>query len=263
MKKIIITAMACLLAFGSIQAGKAKPKKVKMVNQLDTVSYCIGVAVGNDLKKQLGVTMDNKYNAKLMLAGLESGINGDSTVIPLLKADTIVETYMKSAFQKKEDKRIADNKNFLAENAKKPGVISLPSGLQYIVEKEGTGAKPADTSMVKVHYEGMLVDGTVFDSSIKRGEPITFQLNQVIKGWTEGVQLMPIGSKYKFFIPSELGYGMQKVGPIPPNSVLIFDVELLDIEAPKAPEVPVEAPKPAEPIEKKESSKKTVGKTRK
>jgi FKBP-type peptidyl-prolyl cis-trans isomerase len=262
MKKIIITVMACLLVSASIQAGKGKPKKVKMANQIDSVSYCIGVAVGNDLKKQLGVTMDNKYNAKLMIAGLTSSINGDTTAIPLLKADTIVENYMKAAFQKKEDKRIADNKNFLAENAKKPGVISLPSGLQYLVEKEGTGAKPADTSMVKVHYEGKLVDGTVFDSSIKRGEPITFQLNQVIKGWTEGVQLMPIGSKYKLFIPAELGYGMQKVGPIPPNSVLIFDVELLDIEKPKVPEVVVETPKPAEaPIQK--PSSKAAGKTRK
>lgn len=259
MKKIVITVMACLLVSTVIQAGKGKPKKVKMVNQIDTVSYCIGIAVGNDLKKQLGVTMDNKYNAELIIAGLQSAIKGDSTTISVLKADTIVENYMKAAFQKKEEKRIADNKNFLAENTKKPGVVTLPSGLQYIVEKQGTGAKPADTSMVKVHYEGKLVDGTVFDSSLKRGEPITFQLNQVIKGWTEGVQLMPIGSKYKFFIPSELGYGAQKVGPIPPNSVLIFDVELLDIEAPKVPEVVIENPKPAE----KPSSTKAGGKTQK
>lgn len=230
MKKTLILVVACILASASVLAAKGKPKKVKMTNTIDTVSYCIGVAVGNDLKKQLTASMDEKYNSDLMLAGLKSGINGDTTAIPLLKADSIVENYMKDAFEKKEAKRIDDNKKFLTENAKKQGVVTLPSGLQYIIEKQGTGAKPADTSMVKVHYEGKLIDGTVFDSSIKRGEPISFQLNQVIKGWTEGVQLMPIGSKYKLFIPAELGYGMQKVGPIPPQSTLIFDVELLDIE---------------------------------
>jgi hypothetical protein len=119
---------------------------------------------------------------------------------------------------------------FLAENGKKAGVTTTASGLQYEVLKQGTGAKPAATDTVKVHYEGKLLDGTVFDSSVQRGEPVSFPLNRVIPGWTEGVQLMTVGSKYKFVIPSELAYGDQGAGPIPPHSVLQFEVELLSIE---------------------------------
>ena len=123
-----------------------------------------------------------------------------------------------------------DGEKFLAENALKEGIITTESGLQYEVIKMGKGKKPSATDRVKVHYHGTLIDGTVFDSSVERGEPITFGLNQVIKGWTEGVQLMPIGSKFKFYIPQELGYGSQNAGSIPPYSTLIFEVELLGIE---------------------------------
>jgi len=119
---------------------------------------------------------------------------------------------------------------FLAENAKKAGVKTTATGLQYEVITEGKGAKPLATSTVKVHYEGKLIDGKVFDSSIQRGEPISFPLNGVIPGWTEGVQLMSVGSKYRFTIPSKLAYGEQGAGPIPPNSVLVFEVELLDVK---------------------------------
>ena len=123
-----------------------------------------------------------------------------------------------------------DGEKFLAENALKEGVITTESGLQYEVIKMGKGKKPAATDRVKVHYHGTLIDGTVFDSSVERGEPIVFGLNQVIAGWTEGVQLMPIGSKFRFYIPQELGYGAQNAGSIPPYSTLIFEVELLGIE---------------------------------
>ena len=123
-----------------------------------------------------------------------------------------------------------DGEKFLAENALKEGVTTTESGLQYEVIKMGRGKKPAATDRVKVHYHGTLIDGTVFDSSVERGEPIVFGLNQVIKGWTEGVQLMPIGSKFRFYIPQELGYGAQAAGSIPPYSTLIFEVELLGIE---------------------------------
>ena len=123
-----------------------------------------------------------------------------------------------------------DGEKFLAENALKEGVTTTESGLQYEVIKMGKGKKPSATDKVKVHYHGTLIDGTVFDSSVERGEPITFGLNQGIKGWTEGVQLMPIGSKFKFYIPQELGYGAQNAGSIPPYSTLIFEVELLGIE---------------------------------
>ncbi len=124
----------------------------------------------------------------------------------------------------------AEGEQFLAENALKEGVKTTESGLQYEVIKMGKGPKPSATDRVKVHYHGTLIDGTVFDSSVDRGEPIVFGLNQVIKGWTEGVQLMPVGSKFRFYIPQELGYGAQNAGSIPPYSTLIFDVELLGIE---------------------------------
>ena len=123
-----------------------------------------------------------------------------------------------------------DSEKFLAENALREGITTTESGLQYEVVKMGKGKKPAATDRVKVHYHGTLIDGTVFDSSVERGEPIVFGLNQVIKGWTEGVQLMPVGSKFKFYIPQELGYGAQSAGSIPPYSTLIFEVELLGIE---------------------------------
>lgn len=124
----------------------------------------------------------------------------------------------------------AKGQAFLAANAKKPGIKTTASGLQYEVIQAGNGPRPKASDSVKVHYEGKLIDGTVFDSSIARGEPITFPLNGVIPGWTEGVQLMPVGSKYRFYIPSKLAYGETGAGTIPPNSTLIFDVELLGIE---------------------------------
>lgn len=136
-------------------------------------------------------------------------------------------------FNMKNEKAAANLKegeDFLAANKEKPGVVALPSGLQYEILKEGDGPKPKETDKVLCHYHGTLINGTIFDSSVQRGQPIAFPLNQVIKGWTEGVQLMGVGSKWRFFIPPHLGYGDRQVGPtIGPNSTLIFDVELLGI----------------------------------
>jgi len=136
-------------------------------------------------------------------------------------------------FQMKNEKAAANLKageEFLEANKQKPGIVSLPSGLQYEIITEGTGAKPVATNKVTCHYHGTLIDGTVFDSSVKRGQPATFPLNQVIKGWTEGVQLMPLGSKWRFFLPANLAYGDRQVGThIGPNSALVFEVELLGI----------------------------------
>jgi FKBP-type peptidyl-prolyl cis-trans isomerase FklB len=144
---------------------------------------------------------------------------------------------MVSYMQKSKAEKSAGNKkigeNFLAANKNKPGVVALPSGLQYSVIKAGAGPKPALTDKVKVHYHGTLIDGKVFDSSVERGEPIELNVNGVIPGWTEALQLMPVGSKWKLFIPSNLAYGDQQAGPlITPGSTLIFDVELLDIIKP-------------------------------
>ncbi|WP_394255920.1 FKBP-type peptidyl-prolyl cis-trans isomerase [Vibrio harveyi] len=132
---------------------------------------------------------------------------------------------------KAADENFAKGQEFLLENSKKEGVITTESGLQYLVLEKGTGdVHPTATNKVKVHYHGTLIDGTVFDSSVERGEPITFGLNQVIKGWQEGLQYMVVGEKIRLFVPSTLGYGKNGTGPIPPASVLIFDVELLDIQ---------------------------------
>ena len=154
------------------------------------------------------------------------------------EAQVIVQEF----FQKQEEKQRAaaaemgkkakeEGEKYLAENAKKEGVVTLPSGLQYLVIKEGNGKRPKATDKVKCHYEGMLVDGTLFDSSVQRGEPATFPLNQVIAGWTEGLQLMTEGSKYRFFIPYTLGYGERGAGAsIPPFAALVFDVELIEVQ---------------------------------
>lgn len=132
--------------------------------------------------------------------------------------------------KEKAEANLKAGEDFLEQNKSKEGVVALPSGLQYLVLTEGTGAKPTASNKVTCHYHGTLIDGRIFDSSVQRGQPATFPLNQVIAGWTEGVQLMSVGSKYRFFIPSSLGYGARQVGSdIGPNSALIFDVELLGI----------------------------------
>jgi len=157
-----------------------------------------------------------------------------------LKADTnllldrtkiaeMIQAYMIKVSEEDALKAELKNNLFLENNKKNKNVITTASGLQYEVLREGTGTKPKATDKVKVHYHGTLIDGTVFDSSVERGQPIEFALNQVIPGWTEGVQLMPVGSKFRFFIPPALGYGGQAAGKIKPNSILIFEVELLDI----------------------------------
>ena len=232
MKKLTLFLATAFLAtsFTMAAGSEKKPKTVKMKTEIDTVSYALGVAIGKDVRKQLDKFMDNQENMKLLIKGLNTAITGDTTALPHATADSLVNAYMKTAYEKKEKERVEKNKTFLTDNTKKQGVVTLPSGLQYQVISEGTGVQPTDTNTVKVHYEGTLIDGTIFDSSIKRGEPIEFKLNRVIKGWTEGVKLMKKGAKYKLFIPAELGYGAQPMGTIPPNSTLIFDVELLDVK---------------------------------
>ena len=200
---------------------------------MDKVSYALGLGIGRQLS-QMGadsLNIDDFAQAiKDILAGKESAVS-----------DAEAQTLVKDFFEKQEAKQRAaaaekfkDTKEkgekYLAENAKKEGVVTLPSGLQYQVIKEGNGRKPKATDKVKCHYEGMLIDGTLFDSSIQRGEPATFPLNGVIAGWTEGLQLMQEGAKYRFFIPYQLGYGEHGAGAsIPPFAALVFDVELIEV----------------------------------
>lgn len=169
-----------------------------------------------------------------LLAGFATTLLGKDGGMTIEVADSLVRTLMESIKASHNEVRFADNKkageDFLAENAKKEGVKTTESGLQYKVLKEGTGVIPADTSMVKVHYEGKLIDGTVFDSSIERGNPADFRVNQMIAGFTEALKLMPAGSEWEVYIPQELAYGAQQSGKIDPFSALIFKIQLLEVK---------------------------------
>ena len=201
---------------------KSKVKNPQIVN--------MGEQIGKNIKAQEAQGLIGEPSLAtdfaLIKQGFINGLLGD-TVMTGEQAGEYIQTTMNNI---KDGTVKEDGEKFLTENALKEGVITTESGLQYEVLKMGKGKKPAATDRVKVHYHGTLIDGTVFDSSVERGEPIVFGLNQVIPGWTEGVQLMPIGSKFRFYIPQELGYGAQNAGSIPPYSTLIFEVELLGIE---------------------------------
>lgn len=200
---------------------------------MDKVSYALGLGIGRQLA-QMGAS---DLNIDDFAAAIKDVIAGNELKVSNREAQTIVQDYFRKQEEKLNAERAekgkaakAEGEKYLAENAKKEGVVTLPSGLQYMVLKEGNGKKPKATDQVKCHYEGFLIDGTVFDSSIQRGEPAVFPLNQVIAGWTEGLQLMQEGAKYRFFIPYILGYGEGGAGAsIPPYAALIFDVELLEV----------------------------------
>lgn len=193
---------------------------------MDILSYAWGMAIGQQLRA-MGVEKINKEDFD---EAVHAAFDGKETRIAPEEANKLIQEYLQELTEKKAGKIKTIGEKFLEENKKNENVKVTASGLQYIVEKEGTGAQPAATDEVTVHYTGKLLDGTVFDSSVSRGEPATFPLNRVIPGWTEGVQLMKEGGKYTFFIPSDLAYGPQGVpNAIPPHSTLIFDVELIKV----------------------------------
>ena len=193
---------------------------------MDKFSYAIGLGLGQNLLS-MGAQGINVEDFAQAIADV---LNRKETAISHNEAREIVNKYFAELEEKMNAENIEKGKAFLAENAKKEGVVTLPSGLQYEVITEGNGKKPSATDRVKCHYEGTLIDGTLFDSSIKRGQPAVFGVNQVIKGWVEALQLMSEGSKWRLYIPSELGYGAQQAGEmIPPHSTLIFDVELIEV----------------------------------
>ena len=194
-------------------------------------SYALGMNVGSSLAGD-GIIP----NLDEFFQGIKDSISGGDTRFNGMEAIEKIQAAYDAMIEKKEAEAVQKGSEnmqkgieFLAENSKKAGVVVTSSGLQYEVITEGNGPKPAATDVVQVHYEGRLIDGTVFDSSYTRGVPVEFPLDRVISGWTEGLQLMGVGSKYKFYIPSELGYGSRGAGSIPPFSPLIFEVELLDI----------------------------------
>ena len=201
---------------------------------MDKLSYALGIGIGS----QLAGMGAKELNIDDFAQAIKDVISGSQLKVDNVEAQTLVQNF----FQEQEAKQQAaaaeagkaakaEGEAFLAENGKKEGIITLPSGLQYQVLKEGDGKKPSATDQVVCHYEGTLIDGTVFDSSYQRNQPATFGLNQVIPGWTEGVQLMQEGAKYRFFIPYKLAYGERGAGAqIPPFATLVFDVELIEVK---------------------------------
>ena len=200
---------------------------------MDKLSYALGLGIG----QQLANMGANDLNVDDFGQAIKDVLKGAELKVSHREAQQIVQSYFQQQEEKMQAERAEKGKahkeageKYLAENAKKEGVVTLPSGLQYQVLKEGNGKKPTAKDSVKCHYEGFLIDGTVFDSSVQRGEPAVFGLQQVIAGWTEGLQLMQEGAKYRFFIPYRLAYGEGGAGgSIPPYAALIFDVELIEV----------------------------------
>lgn len=288
MKKLMFVAVVAILGAGFTACGNSSPR-ASLKNDVDTMSYAIGLAQTQGLKEYLVGSMgvdtaymsefikglnegvnagENKKKAayfagiqigqqisnrmmkginnelfgedstktislKNFMAGFIGGVTGKKGLMTMDEAQETAQRKMQEVKAREMEKKFGANKEagekFLAANAKKEGVKTLPSGLQYKVLKEGTGAIPSDTSLVKVHYEGRLVNDTIFDSSYKRGEPTTFRCNQVIKGWTEALCHMPAGSVWEIYIPQELAYGERQQSKIDPFSALIFKIELLEV----------------------------------
>ena len=193
---------------------------------MDSVSYALGVVLSGNLKQQ-GF---NELNGAELTKGFEDAMGGTAT-LDAASANAIIQDHLRGQQEAASKEQRKDGEDFLAEVAKRPEVTVTESGLAYEVLKEGAGKSPTATETVEVHYHGTLIDGTVFDSSVERGQTIEFPLNRVIPGWTEGVQLMKEGAKYRFYIPYDLAYGAQGSAPkIPPYSALVFDVELFKVK---------------------------------
>ncbi|WP_222597389.1 FKBP-type peptidyl-prolyl cis-trans isomerase [Hyunsoonleella aquatilis] len=240
MKLIKLSIIALVISFASCQNKPGAVSKDALKTEIDSVSYAIGMDVGNSVSSNF-----ENINNDLFIAGYMNVLDSAEVLIDKDEAANIVQGYFQKNREKimKRQQEIAAKKaekafghiktegeEFLKKNVENPDVKTTDSGLQYIVLKEGDGEKPTTADRVKVHYHGTLIDGTVFDSSVDRGTPTDFGVTQVIKGWTEGLQLMNEGAKYKFFIPQELAYGARQSGPnIKPFSMLIFEVELLEI----------------------------------
>jgi len=269
MKKTVFILAAIALVSASATAKDKKKKDVAPVvctkvfnNDVDSMSYALGMNVGADFAKNIKGIPGGKSNIDLLIKGFATAMKGDSALMKPEVATEFFKSYITKAQAKDLDAKKLEGQQFLAQNMTKEGVKTTATGLQYQVITATEGAKPKATDSVTVHYVGTLIDGKEFDSSIKRGQPITFPLNQVIPGWTEGVQLMSVGSKYKFFVPYKLGYGEQGAGngAIPGFATLIFEVELLAIKpviekAPEATTVKATAPVKAKTAGKAKAKK--------
>jgi FKBP-type peptidyl-prolyl cis-trans isomerase FklB len=239
MKKLFFASVISLVTVAVVQAQSkpvakpsakvaAKPASVgtTLKNMVDSASYAIGVSEARFMKQQ-GIT---RINSSIVAKAIEDVMNNKTVALNDQQCNTAVMGYIGKIQQEKSKGAIEAGEKFLAENKKRAEVKTAPSGLQYEVLKEGNGVRPTADDTVICHYAGKLVNGTEFESSYKTGQPITFELRRVIPGWTEGLQYMTVGSKYRLFIPYNLAYGTQDNGPIPGGSTLIFDVELLDVK---------------------------------
>lgn len=231
MKKAIIFLFCIFSLSAFAQDGSVEPSQPPLRDKTDSLNYFLGLSFAHSL-----ATTPWQSDMELITMGIRHVMTGetpyDRETCSLILQDLIESFTALQAGQPdpQSEANLDQGRAFLEENGMREEVTTTSSGLQYEVVVEGEGPKPAATSSVRVHYEGTLIDGTVFDSSYERGEPISFPLDRVIPGWTEGVQLMPVGSTYKFYIPPGLAYGDRAAGTIPANSVLIFKVELLGIE---------------------------------
>lgn len=233
MKKVflfVFAAASTAMVFAQQKTTKPVPKTTTpqpvLKTMIDSASYAIGYSLASFYKSQ-GV---KNLNTSLVTKAINDVLGNKQALCDDNSANAMVTNYLNKIQEEKSKSTIDAGREYLAKNKTRPGVKTTASGLQYEVITEGTGAKPAATDSVTVHYRGTLIDGTTFDASYDRGQPITFPLNRVIKGWTEGLQLMTVGSKYKLFIPYELAYGTHDQGPIPGGSTLLFEVELLDVK---------------------------------
>lgn len=250
---IALLVVGISYSFAQDSASKDKPPALKTKKQ--KASYALGYNMGRQIKD-----MAKELDMGMILQGIKDSALGNKEQIPIPEMQkNLQEFYSDYSKRMKEKKRIQGEKNiaegeaFLKKNAQKKGVKVTKSGLQYMVIKEGNGPKPKASDRVKVHYRGTFIDGKEFDSSYKRGQPIVFPLQRMIRGWIEGIQLMSVGSKYEFFIPSKLAYGDKGQRDIAPHAVLIFEVELLGIEPPaaKKPQKPAAPPKQKTPTKEK------------
>lgn len=231
MKKTVIAtiaAMAAVLTFsscgtGTYNEGDRMPETTSA--QIDTISYALGMYFG----QMITSTQFGELSLNQMKKGFFDVLNEEETMLDEREVMMRIQSYIRDRMAYEAERSLEEGEQFLAANKEEEGVVETESGLQYIIEVEGTGMSPEATDTVEVNYEGRLIDGTVFDSSYDRGESVKFPLNRVIKGWTEGLTYVKEGGKIRLFVPSEMGYGKRGTGPIPGNSVLIFDVELVKV----------------------------------
>lgn len=255
MKKRLLSVLGgCFCASILWAAPPPKTTQPTLKSKVDTVAYAIGVSTGYSMQNGLATFPGPKLDSKIILTGLQQVLSGEKPSLSAEEAEELLRSYFEEIQKKKDEENKAKGEEFLASNAKKAGVKSTKSGLQYTILREGTGEHPTVEDTVVVHYTGKTIDGNVFDSSVERGEPAEFQLLQVIPGWTEGLCLLSKGAKAILYIPHQLAYGDRGAGQfIAPYSTLIFEVELIDVK--KGEPIPIAGADPEKATKKKEKAK--------